>query len=324
MSLDDLQRLQSGATPPPATTAEPPAADEPPATGADTPPADTAQPPVSNNQPVTLTPEQLKFVTEQGWKDFIPEEYKGRAEFERVSSLPDVFKNYIHSQQTVSKSVRLPDATSTPEEVAEFYTKLGKPASMDEYEFEYTPEKEDYVFKKDSFDFSVFKEIADKANLTKTQYETLAKTYIDINNENYVNYQKELTVSADQELKQAEATLRDKWGEKYAENINSISAKVAKLYPAETVERMSQSGLFRDVNFLESHLKLTKMMTGDTLFIDGAVVENLPATLETLTSKRDALMKEDYEKNKQTVHDLNQRIVQLKQAQQSQTSKFRG
>ena len=258
------------------------------------------------------------------WKNHIPEDLKDRAEFARVNSLTDVMKNYVESQVTISKSVRLPDATSTADEINSFYAKLGKPASKDEYDFEYKPENENYKLTKDCFDFNVFKEVADAGNLTKAQYEKLASKYLDIQNDNVINYNQTLETQAINELKTAEATLRDAWGDKYAENINQISAKVTKLYPEDTVNRMAQAGLFRDVNFLQSHLKLTNMMRGDTVFIEGSAVENIPQTIDTLSAKRDELMSSNYAGNKVQVNELNQQIVKLKMAAQGQIGKYKG
>ena len=87
---------------------------------------------------------------------------------------------------------------------------------------------------------------------------------------------------------------------------------------------MQNAGLFRDADFLNAHLKLTKMMTGDTVFIEGNAVENVTATLSDLTAKRDKLMSEDYAKNRDAVLALNQQIVKLKQSQSQSQSKFVG
>lgn len=256
------------------------------------------------------------FMTE-GWRDCIPEDLKDRAEWGRVNNVQDVFKNYINAQQTISKSVRIPEATSSAEEITAFYSKLGKPASAAEYDFEYN-KQEGAAFGKDSFDFSVFQDIADKANLTKDQYQNLAAAYIDIQNDYANKYQASIAEQAGLELRQAEAELKKEWGKDYATHINNISAKITQMYPEETVKKMEDSGLFRDANFLKSQLALTKMMTGDTIYIEGRGVENVPQTIENLQAKRDSLMAADYIKNKAQVNELNQQIVQLKMAQQGQ------
>lgn len=287
------------------------------------PPADNLQggnkPPQPESQP-----QEGKQDFAADWRNYIPEELKDRTEWNNIKDPSDLFKNYINAQQTISKSVRIPDEGSSPEDIANFYTKLGKPASKDDYDFEYKPAKENYVYNKESFDFGIFKDIADKANLTKDQYQALASAYIDINNENYLNYNQMLEKKAAEELKEAEGRLKAAWGDKYTQNINAISEKVQKLYPKETLKRMQDAGLFRDDKFLEAHLKLTKMLTGDTVFIEGNPVENVPQTLTSLQEKRDKLMAEDYEKNKEQVLALNKQIVQLKQSQRAGAAKFTG
>ena len=96
------------------------------------------------------------------------------------------------------------------------------------------------------------------------------------------------------------------------------------MYPQETIDKMAQVGLFRDPNFLKSQLALTKMMTGDTIYIEGRTVENVPQTIEDLRAKRDSLMQVDYVKNKAQVNELNKQIVQLQMSQQGQLGKMRG
>lgn len=262
------------------------------------------------------------FMTE-GWRDCIPEDLKDRAEWGRVNNVQDVFKNYIASQQTISKSVRIPDATSSAEDVAAFYTKLGKPASAAEYTFTYEP-AEGAVFNKDSFDFTSFQEIAEKANLTADQYQKMATAYLDAQNATVANYNQRVAEQAGAEMKQAEAELRKEWGNDYAANINNISSKITQMYPEETVKRMAEVGLFRDANFLKSQYALTKMMTGDTIYIEGRGIENVPQTLEQLRAKRDSLMEADYAKNRAQVNELNKQIVQLQMSQQGQLSRLRG
>ena len=284
----------------------------------DTPPAD---PPAQDTPPAAEAPKspssEVAAIMQEGWKDFIPEDLRDRSEWTRVNTLQDVFKNYIEGQQTISKSVRIPDANATAEELNAFYGKLGKPATKEEYTFEYTPKEGDKLGK-EAYDFSVFQEIAEKANLTADQYQALATAYMDIQNQNLNNYNMSVAEQAGAEVKQAEEALRKEWGRDYAANINNISAKITQMYPEETVRRMEDSGLFRDVNFLKSQLALTKMMTGDTIFIEGRGVENVPQTIEDLRAKRDALMESDYVKNKAQVNELNKQIVQLQTAQQGQ------
>lgn len=257
------------------------------------------------------------------WKEYIPEDLKDRAEWNNIKDPSDLFKNYINAQQTISKSVRLPDEQSTPEDIAAFYTKLGKPAKKEDYTFEYQ-QKDGDIYNKESFDFSTFQDLADKANLTENQYKALATAYIDVQNESYKNYTQTLAEKASEELKAAEGKLKNAWGTQYNNNINLITEKVKKLYPKATLTRMQNAGLFRDADFLSAHLKLTKMMTGDTVFIEGNAVEDVPQTLQTLSEKRDKLMAEDYSKNRETILNLNKQIVRLKQSQTQGAAKFLG
>lgn len=301
--------LNLGGTPDPNANADPNAKADPNATP---PSADPGTNPPPANQDFKST-----------WKEYIPEDLKDRAEWNNIKDPSDLFKNYINAQQTISKSVRLPDEQSTPEDIAAFYIKLGKPSKKEDYTFEYQ-QKDGDMYNKESFDFSMFQDLADKANLTENQYKALATAYIDVQNDAYKNYIKTLADQAAEELKTAEGKLKNAWGTQYNNNINLITEKVKKLYPKATLNRMQNAGLFRDADFLSAHLKLTKMMTGDTVFIEGNAVENVPQTLQTLSEKRDKLMAEDYSKNREAILNLNKQIVRLKQSQTQGAAKFLG
>jgi len=301
--------LNLGGTPDPNANADPNAKADPNATP---PSADPGTNPPPANQDFKST-----------WKEYIPEDLKDRAEWNNIKDPSDLFKNYINAQQTISKSVRLPDEQSTPEDIAAFYIKLGKPSKKEDYTFEYQ-QKDGDMYNKESFDFSMFQDLADKANLTENQYKALATAYIDVQNDAYKNYTKTLADQAAEELKTAEGKLKNAWGTQYNNNINLITEKVKKLYPKATLNRMQNAGLFRDADFLSAHLKLTKMMTGDTVFIEGNAVENVPQTLQTLSEKRDKLMAEDYSKNREAILNLNKQIVRLKQSQTQGAAKFLG
>lgn len=256
----------------------------------------------------------------ENWRDYIPEDLRDRQEWGRVDSIQDVFKNYIEGQKTISQSVRIPDANSTPEDVQRFYSKLGKPASASEYTFDYTP-KEGYSLGKDDYDFSSFQDIAEKANLTKDQYAALANLYLDTQNMNYRAVQERQANEVASELQRAELQLRQDWGGEYQSNINLIQSKIGSVYDQDTINKMNEAGLFRDQSFLKAQLQLTKMMTGDTIFMDGSVIENVPQNIEALRAQRDALMLEDYTRNKAKVTELNKRIVGLELAQKGASYK---
>lgn len=256
----------------------------------------------------------------ENWRDYIPEDLRDRQEWGRVDSIQDVFKNYIEGQKTISQSVRIPDANSTPEDIQRFYSKLGKPASASEYTFDYTP-KEGYILGKDDYDFSAFQDIAEKANLTKDQYAALANLYLDTQNMNYKAMQERQANEVASELQRAELQLRQDWGGEYQSNINLIQSKIGSVYDQDTINKMNEAGLFRDQSFLKAQLQLTKMMTGDTIFMDGSVIENVPQNIEALRAQRDALMLEDYTRNKAKVTELNKRIVGLELAQKGASYK---
>ena len=84
----------------------------PPVAGDDNPPKDDPK----GNTPAGDPQDSPKDNFAQDWKNYIPEEYKDRAEWNNIKDPSDIFKNYINAQQMISKSVRIPDDSSSPED----------------------------------------------------------------------------------------------------------------------------------------------------------------------------------------------------------------
>jgi hypothetical protein len=86
------------------------------------------------------------------------------------------------------------------------------PQTPDDYQFE-IPEN----FPLDDNRLGNFKKIAHESRLAQTQFDAMAKAYVD----DFVQAQKEYEDSIAESRKNAEDTLKQKWGDKYDENLDA-------------------------------------------------------------------------------------------------------
>ncbi len=246
------------------------------------------------------------------WRETIPADLKDRAEWKNVTSLEDVYKNYIEGQKTISSSVRVPTAQSSPEEVVKFYEKLGKPKAAEDYKMDVPQDVIEKGLTPVQDMTAWFKQKAFEKNLTTEQAESLYKDFTAYQIEQHNKMVEQIT----KETNTATDKLKAEWGGDFQKNVEFINSKLESLFDKDSVASLRNSGMLRDVNFIKNLYKLTKAVSGDMVYIDGKPVDNSKETLETLTTERDKLMSEDYLKNKTKVEELNKKIVLIKQAQQ--------
>lgn len=161
------------------------------------------------------------------WYDALPDELKGSSLITRFGSVEELGKAYVNANKLISgDKVPLP-RDDDPEYEAQFYEKLGKPKSADEYQL---PTDSNLPF--DEGLVSNFKEAAHKLNLTNKQVEGIAR------------WQADLHATA---MKDAVATLRQQHGSNFDAVVDAaetaatrlgggeFAAHVAKNYAADPV-----------------------------------------------------------------------------------------
>jgi hypothetical protein len=145
------------------------------------PTPDPVTPPVVPTPDPVTPPVDSTDIT--GFTSLIPEEYKQKPYLQNIKSVNDLFKSYDNAQTLIGKkTIGIPDEKSTPEEVSEFYIKLGKPAEIDTYEF---TSKYPEIFgeeKGKSFDKRM-KEVFHKSNLTSKQVKDLQENMAGVSKE---------------------------------------------------------------------------------------------------------------------------------------------
>lgn len=274
-----------------------------------TPPAeDPAVTPPAGDPPAAVPFDELK--------NSLPDDLKAREEIKRINSFEDMAKSVVEKQKIISASVRIPDANASAEEIVKFYEKLGKPAKAEEYKLEPAKDLVEKGYPLDSDLAEAFRQKAFENNLTKEQTEKMYQGLL----EDQKNKYDKAIADANVSTTKAKEALVQNWGDNYDTNISFIRNRMDSLLSKESQAFLAQQGAFANPTFLMDLHKLTKSISGDTVFIGGKHIENPKQTIESLSAQRDQLMRDDFTKNKSKIDDLNLQIVTLKQATKGRQS----
>lgn len=130
------------------------------------------------------------------------------------------------------RTVVLPGENAEPQELEDFYTKLGRPADVDGYELE-LPENADSDF------VNWFKTSSHKAGLSTTQ----AKAIVDEYNNYVTGRVTEEQASLQQQEEAERQQLRAEWGAAYNTNLAKADAVLAQLGVSDEVVLKLKDGL---------------------------------------------------------------------------------
>lgn len=235
----------------------------------------------TESQSNELTPEAIN---NGEWRNLIPEQFATDASLKDIKTLENLVKSYINAQKMIGgEKVALPKKDWSEDDWNNFYSKLGRPESQDNYdlELEDIPEgmqrNEEYENK--------FKEFAYKngftADQTKSLWNFLASNSIDT--------YKEVMQNENQRLQEGWNNLKKDWGKAYNEKIG-IAKKVAALGGQEFIDLIKSKGLSRDPAFVKWAAKFGSMVSEDNLGADGAKTKSDVMTPREAKSKINSII----------------------------------
>ena len=150
------------------------------------------------------------------WKAQLKEGLRDNEAFDQFSSVTDLGKSYLELQEKAKGAegaVKIPGEKSTDQEKAEFFKKIGRPDSPDEYELK-DPELPEGLEINKEFKKG-YQNTVHMLNLTKDQAEKLYDWYHII----LLDTLDELTKLSEEELKTAEEGIRKEYGKNYNANV---------------------------------------------------------------------------------------------------------
>lgn len=201
-----------------------------------------------------------------GGNDFLsqlPEEYRTDPTFKDLKDVGSLAKSYKNAASMLgmdkSRLVALPGENATPEELADFYGKLGRPEAADKYQL---PQLEDIPgFTSIDSMKEGFKKVAHENGLTTKQVENLFKWY---HGEN-VNFAKSMEEQRTNSRTQAEESLKKEFGNGFDEKI-AVAQKAYKVYAdPDMQDLLEESGLANDPSVVKFFAKLGEGIKEDTI-----------------------------------------------------------
>ena len=175
--------------------------------------------PVTTDTAPTETPTET---TPENWYDSLPDEYKSNPNVTKYKSQEELLNGHINLTKKIGeKGLTKPE---TDEDWKKAYAFLGKPETIEGYEFTPNEELPDEL-KLDEQMATSFKEVAHEIGLNPHQYEKLMSSYMAMNEQGFKARKEQM----DAELLASEKELKETWGQAYDQNIE-MARNIVKKY----------------------------------------------------------------------------------------------
>lgn len=218
------------------------------------------------------------------WREALPEDLRGSPHIQNYTSLEDLAKGHVNAQNTISRSIRIPGqdagddareafiskltevdgvvrvptADQTPEEIGQFWNRLGRPETHAGYELQ-APEFEGLKFEGGEAE-SFWKQTFHGLGLTQEQAQGVFSAYL--------KNQGEVMSGALKETAAAETALREEWGDAYEQRIQIANQAVQQVMPEGYAELCEQMGLGRNPLHIRAMEKIGRMALEDEVLRD--------------------------------------------------------
>ncbi len=166
------------------------------------------------------------------WIDDVPEDYRGEKSLSKYQSVGDLAKGHVHLSRMMGNSVKIPGEDSTDEERNDFYTKLGRPETADNYEYARPDMPEGMSYDENSE--QAFKELAHNQGITQTQLGSI----LDFYNKFALDSQIDQKLHMDEAYFKGEAALQKEWGHKGYDRNVAIAQRAMKEFGGPELEKL--------------------------------------------------------------------------------------
>lgn len=179
-------------------------------------------------------------------------------------------------------AINLPPEDATPEQMNEFYNKLGRPETPDKYEFE---DKLPEGWKIDEKLDTEYRGLAHEIGLTPAQAQKLRTFYNGAVETAYNNNQKDVQTRLAQDHEKNVGLIKEMWGADYKAK-TKIAMNTAKgVLSQDTLDYLDATGLGNNAAFVKDFYELSKRFGGDSRLIDGEGDAPKPRTIEVMESE---------------------------------------
>jgi hypothetical protein len=176
------------------------------------------------------------------WLLSMPEELQNENLLQNFKTPEALARGYVETKKWADGRVKMPSEDASPEDLNQFYGRLGVPESPDKYEF--TPVEAPAGFDPKAVD--EFRPVFHGLKLTKAQADGVQKAYL----EKMKVQQDALVANYNTEKNQKIEVLRGRWGDKYDSNLEIAQRFFADASPAVQAY-IEQNGLGNHPDFIE-------------------------------------------------------------------------
>jgi hypothetical protein len=176
-------------------------------------------------------------------KSMIPEELQDEKLWENIQDTPTLLKNYAHAQKFQGQAVRIPGEDATPEDLAKFYSKLGRPEAADGYEVTLPDIKGGW----DDGLVEDFKKVAHETGMTPKQVQDVLNFYGPSINAAIEGAER----NHEQEQQAGIQALKDKYGAAYGQKVANANATLGKFGTEGLIESLEKAGFLNHPDFVE-------------------------------------------------------------------------
>lgn len=179
-------------------------------------------------------------------------------------------------------AINLPPENATPEQMNEFYNKLGRPETPDKYEFE---DKLPEGWKIDEKLDTEYRGLAHEIGLTAEQAQKLRTFYNGAVETAYNGNQKEVQTRLAQDHEKNVGLIKEMWGGDYKAKTKIAMNTAKSVLSQDTLDYLDATGLGNNAAFVKDFYELSKRFGGDSKFIDGEGDAPKPRTIEVMESE---------------------------------------
>jgi hypothetical protein len=197
------------------------------------------------------------------WSASLPDELKSDPSLAPLKGkgIADVVKSYVNAQRMVGKDkVALPGEKATPEELNEFFKKLGRPDKPEDYKIaKPTDLPEGFPFQEKLV--QDFTKTAHELGMTSKQAMGLYKWFMGAEVDAFTGMQKD----AETQTIEAEKALRKEFGKAYDERLAGANMVLEKYAPEGLVDLLTSTGLGRNPLMVKFLASVANEFSEDTL-----------------------------------------------------------
>lgn len=217
----------------------------------------------------------------EGWREELGDDLKGDKTLADIKDVPTAMKMLVSGQKMMgADKVSLPGVDATEDDWDSFYTSIGRPKEPAEYGLS-KPEDfpEDLPF--DPKLLEDYQATAHKLGLLPSQAKQLFEWYNGVTTGAFAKGKTAL----DDTKAETEKGLREKWGDKYNDNMKKSLAAVRAFVGPENIEKFNENGLGNISWLVEAFAKI-----GDTISEDKLAISHISDNATTAKAEIERIM----------------------------------